>query len=128
MFILNTRTNTNNYNYNFLSEISATQTFFLCFHQLTKFIPLTPAVMTNGLLDQNVLRLSFVLSIVFITDFFPYLHAERFQSTEVKQFCLRLRVIGRSVGIIISHAVDAVLIKATKFKCKTYFSDIPLKY
>ena len=52
----------------------------------------------------------FVISTVysFYRRFFPRPHVEWFQSTEVKQFCPRLRLIGRSVEIIISHVVDIV--------------------
>ena len=84
--------------------------------------------MTSRLFTQNVLGLRFVLCKDFIADFFPWLHIERFQSSEVRHFCLRLRVIGRSVGIIISHPVDPVFLKVIKLKHKTYFSDISLKY
>ena len=97
--------------YNFLLEfwiVPATQTFFLCFHRLTKLTTFTPAVIVNPLFNQNALGLTFVLSMVFIADFFPWLHVERFQS-DVRQFCLRLRVIERNVGIVISHAVDAIV-------------------
>ena len=64
--------------------------------------------MTKSLFAQNVLGLLLVLCIAFIVDFFPRPHVEWFQSTEVRQFCPRLRLIGRSVEIIISHVVDIV--------------------
>ena len=54
-----------------------------CFTGVTKSITFTPAVMTKPLFGQNVLGLTLVLCIVFITDFFLWLHAKRFQSTEV---------------------------------------------
>ena len=40
-----------------------------------------------NLFSQTVLGLTLVLCIVFIADVFPWLYVERFQSTEVKQFC-----------------------------------------
>ena len=83
--------------------VPATQTFFLCFHRITEPTTFTPAVIVNPLFTQNVLGLTFVLSMVFIADFFPWLHVKRFLSADVRQFCLRLRVIERSVGIVISH-------------------------
>ena len=68
--------------------------------------------------------------VVFTTDFFPNLHVEKFKSTKVKQFCHRLKVIRKSVGVIIRHAVDAVLKgnKSNKNKAQNNFFDIPLKY
>ena len=53
-------------------------------------------------------RLTLLLCTVFIAAFFPWLHVEKFQSTEARQFFLRLRVMRRSVGIIKSHFVHAV--------------------
>ena len=59
--------------------------------------------MTKPLFAENVLGLTLV----------HWLHFERFQNTKVRQFCLKLRVIGRRAGIIIiniiiiNHAVDA---------------------
>ena len=38
---------------------------------------------------------------------FSWLHVERFQSAEVREFCLRLRA-GKNIRIVIRHAVDAV--------------------
>ena len=78
------------------------------FHRLTKPSKLLPAVLTKPCFAHNFLGSTLVLYIVFIIDFFPWIHIERFQSTEARQFCLRLRVIGRSVQIIISRALDAV--------------------
>ena len=88
--------------------VSATKIFFLCFQWLTKPTAFMPAVMTKPLLTQNVIGLILVLWIVFIAEFFSWFHVKRFKSIEVRKFSLRLRVIGRSVGIVISHAVDAV--------------------
>ena len=62
--------------------------------------------MTKPLFTQNVLGLILVLCIVCIADFFPWVDVKKVQSTEVRQFCLRLRAIGNSTGIIISHVVD----------------------
>ena len=62
----------------------ATQTFFLCFHRLTKTTALTPAVMTKPLFAQNSLGLSLAMLIAFThLDLFPWLHVKRFQITEV---------------------------------------------
>ena len=83
--------------------------------------------MTIPLFAQNVLGLTLVLCIV-ITDFFPWLDVEKIQSTEVRQFCFRPRVNGICTGITTSHVADAAFyIMVIKLKCKTYFSDIPLK-
>ena len=70
-----------------------------------------------------------VLCILFFTNFFPWLHVKRCQSTEVRQFCLRLRVIEGGVAIIINHVVDAVFYnkKVIKLKRKTFLSDVALK-
>ena len=91
-----------NYHYSFLQEFwnCPCNKLSSCFHQITKSMPTRFA--------KNVLGLTSVLCIVFITDSFPWLHVERFQSTEVRQFCLGFKVIERSVGIIISHATGAV--------------------
>ena len=77
--------------------------------------------MTKPLFAQNVLGLTLVLYIVFIADFFLWLHIERFQNTKVRQFCLRLIVIEKSVGIIISHAVNAVFYIGNKIKALNVF-------
>ena len=83
-------------------------------------ITLRLAVMTKPQLTQNILGLISVLWIVFIAEFFPCLHVKRFQSTEVRQFCPRLRVI-RSVGIIISHVVDAAFAYGNKIRAQNLF-------
>ena len=77
------------------------------------------------MLAQNVIGLTF--NIFFIADFIPWFHVEKFQSTEVRQVCLRLRVAGRSVGITFSHAVDAFFTMLIKSKRKIYLSDILVK-
>ena len=64
--------------------------------------------LTKPLFAQNVPGLTLVLCIVFIADFFPWLHVERFQSTEVRQFCLRLRIMRKTMEIVISHVAYAV--------------------
>ena len=98
------------------------------FHQLTKPTIFTQVLMTIPLFAQNVLGLTLVLCIVFIADFFPWLDVERIQSTEVRQFCLRPMVNGIRTGITTGHVADAAFyIMVIKLKCKTYFSDIPLK-
>ena len=86
--------------------VPATQTF-LCFQRLRKPTTFKLAVIKKPLFIQNVLGLILVLCIVFIADFFPWFHIERFQNNKFSQFCIRLGVIGRSVRIIINHAVDA---------------------
>ena len=88
--------------------IPVIQIFFLCFHRLTKPTTITPAVMTKPLSAENVLRLILLPCIIFMADLFPWLYVEKFWSTELMLFCFRLGVIGRSIGIIISHAVNAV--------------------
>ena len=45
----------------------------------------------------------------------------RFQSTEVRRLCLRLTVIGKSIGIIISHVVDAVFTYGNKVTVQNIF-------
>ena len=84
-------------------ELPLQQTFFYCFYQITKATTFTPAQFA-----QNVLGLTLVLCIVFITDFLPWLHVKWFQSTEVRQFWPGFKVIERGVGIIISHATGVV--------------------
>ena len=100
--------------------VPATQTLFLCFHRLTKPTVFMPAVMTKPLFAQNVLGLTLVLCIHFILDFFPWLHLETFQNFEVRQFCLRLRVVRRSIEIILHMVI--------KLRRKKYLLDIPLFY
>ena len=81
---------------------------------------LTLAVITKPQLTQNIFGLILVLWIVFIAEFFPCLFVKRFQSTEVRQFCPRLRII-RSVGIIISHVVDAAFAYGNKIRAQNLF-------
>ena len=64
--------------------------------------------MNKPLVDQNVLGLTLALCIVFITDLFTWLDVKNFDSTEARQFCFRLKVMARSVGILISHVVNPV--------------------
>ena len=68
----------NNYHYNFLVEFRnfpTKQTFFLCFHQLTKPTTFRPAVITKPLFAQKkILGLILVQCIGFIFDFFPWLY------------------------------------------------------
>ena len=84
--------------------------------------------MTNPLFVQDVLGLTLALCIVFTADSFPWLHVERFQSNSVLfnsvqfgQFCFRLRVIGRSVGVFSSDVVDTVVIYGNKIKAQNIF-------
>ena len=121
--------------------VPATKTLFFCFHRLAKPTALTPAVMTNcyaSCYDRSVywkgpwVDISTTCSfIVFIAKFFPWINIGRCQSTEVREFFVRLTVIGKSAGIIISHAVDAIFLQMViKIKRKIYLSDtglIPLK-
>ena len=88
--------------------VHVTQTFFLRFYRLAKPTTFTPAVMAKPVFTQNILVLTLVLYIVFMANFFCQVHVKRFQSMKVRQLCLKFRVIGRSVGIIFSHFVDAV--------------------
>ena len=61
-----------------LGIVPATQTFSLCFQRLTK--PTTGVCFCyDQPSDQNALGLTFTLCIVFIADFFSWLHVERFQ-------------------------------------------------
>ena len=85
------------------------------------------AVMTKPLFVQNVLGLKLVLCKAIIAGFFPWLHVERFQSTEVRQCCLGLRVIGRSVGMYMSCCRCCSLHIVIKLRHKTCLSDFPLK-
>ena len=117
-----------NYNYVFLLE------FWNCSCN-TNFLPLFPSAYKTHHISascydetsaQNVFGLTLVLCIVFIADFFPSFHVE---STEVKQFRLRLRVIGRNIGTIVGIICCrcCFLHIVVKLKHKTYLSDILLK-
>ena len=64
----------------------------VCFRWLTKPTTFTPAVMNKPLFAENVLGLALLLCIVLSIDVFPWLHFERFHSTKVRQFCLRLEL------------------------------------
>ena len=86
--------------------VPGTQTFFLCFKTAYKTHHIY--VMNKPLVDQNVLGLTLALCIVFITDLFTWLDVKNFDSTEARQFCFRLKVMARSVGILISHVVNPV--------------------
>ena len=80
----------------------AIQNFSPCFHLLTKPNTFTSVAMTKLLFAQNVLGLTLILCIVFITNFFPWLHVKRCQSTEVRQFCLRLKELLEEVLELLS--------------------------
>ena len=88
-----THAHTQNCHYNFLLQ-------FLNCPCNTDFLPMFPSayktnhiyatVITKPLFSQNVLGLTLMLCIVFIPAIFPWLYVKRFQSTEIKPFCLRL--------------------------------------
>ena len=109
-FVLYTHTHTQKeLNYNFLREFQnypCNTNVFPVFPWDSKSTSSYPSNLAP-LLAQNVLEQTLVLCIVFIADFFSWIHVERFQSTEVRQFCDRLRVIGRSLVLIINRVVDA---------------------
>ena len=88
-----THAHTQNCHYNFLLQ-------FLNCPCNTDFLPMFPSayktnhiyatVIIKPLFSQNVLGLTLMRCIVFIPAIFPWLYVKRFQSTEIKPFCLRL--------------------------------------
>ena len=128
MLVLYTRTHTKDCHYNFLLEFRncpCNRNFLPLFPSAYKTLHIYATVITKPLFAQNAFGLILALCIVFIAGFFPWLYVEKFQGTEIRQFCLRLWVIGRSAGIIIKHAVNDVfsyiLIKLKCWKTQKTF-------
>ena len=116
--------------WNFGIELE-TKNLFLCFYLLIKLITFIPAIMTKPLFAQNVLELVLILCIVFfIADIFSWVLVERFQSTEVRQFCIRLQIQTLYQKKCQNHYHSCCscwfLCMKMKLKCKTYLSNIPL--
>ena len=90
MFILYIFHTYKNYHYDFLLE------FWNCSCN-TNFLHLFLSTYKTHHIYASYYGISTVCS--FYRWLFPWLHVKRFQSTEVKEFCLGLRVIGRSVRL-----------------------------
>ena len=93
----------------------------------TKPTTFTLAAMSEPLFAQNYFGLTLELCIAFIAEDFAWFHFERFQSTKVRQFCLRLRVIGEVLKLLSAmlqtlHFTFSILLMVIKLKRKIHLS------